>query len=155
MPFLSPQNPDIVVRKGHIHEVVGLYPSIPEFESPHPAATYEARLFSAPRYLMLVACIDDEIVGFKVGYERQSDGSFYSWMGGVAQQHRRRGVAQTLADHMETWAQKQGYQRIRFKTRNSHRAMLLFGIQQGFQIVEVEKRDEIGEYRILLEKELR
>ena len=33
-------------------------------------------------------------IGFKVGYER--DGYFYSWMGGVLSDYRKKGVAQNL-----------------------------------------------------------
>ena len=93
-------------------------------------------------------------VGFKTGYQRDADGSFYSWMGGVAELYRRHGIALQLAQTMEHWAIENGYHTLRFTTRNRHRAMLLFALSNGFFITGVSPREALEEYRIYLEKRL-
>ncbi|MBC7921930.1 MAG: GNAT family N-acetyltransferase [Ferruginibacter sp.] len=144
----------IEVRPGSIGDILAVYPDIPELQRPPGADEYRKRLFGAPKHLLLVAYAGSEPVGFKAGYEREPDGSFYSWMGGVAHPHRRRGIAYQLARAMETWAMAQGYRALRCKTRNAHKPMLLFALSNGFDIVGVEPRDSVGAHRITLEKKL-
>lgn len=139
------------IKEADIETVVALSQQIPEFTQPHGREEYYKRLTGVP-HLLLVAYIENKPVAFKVGYERA--GIFYSWMGGVLPAYRRLGIAQALADAQENWAKAQGYPHITFKTRNSHRGMLLFAIQNGFQIISVEQRERIQDYRILLRKVL-
>lgn len=141
----------ISITEGTIDMVVELSQQIPEFVNPHGAAVYQARLSKAP-HLILVAFIAQKAVGFKVGYERE--GYFYSWMGGVLPAYRKLGIAQKLADAQENWARSKGYPSVTFKTRNHHKAMLLFAIKNGFDIIGVETRDVPAEHRILLQKKL-
>jgi GNAT superfamily N-acetyltransferase len=75
-------------------------------------------------------------------------------MGGVLPEFRRHHIANQLADAQEKWAKENGYTAITFRTRNRHKAMLLFSIKNGFQIIGVEPRETIDEYRILLRKNL-
>ncbi len=144
----------ITIREGNIEEVLSLYPFIPEFGQPPAREMYEQRLFKARHHLILIAYDQNTPVGFKVGYERDADGSFYSWMGGVAQSHRRFGIAQLLLEAMELWAKERGYHVLRFKTRNYLKPMLIFGLKNGFHIYELEPQPELKDYRILLQKEL-
>jgi ribosomal protein S18 acetylase RimI-like enzyme len=136
------------IKKGTIKTVVELSRQIPEFSKPHDEEEYEKRLKNTP-HLVLVA-YDAAPIGFKVGYERE--GNFYSWMGGVLPNYRNKGVAQQLADEQEAWAKQHNYPHVTFKTRNHHRAMLLFALKNGFQIIGFEKRADIAENRILLRK---
>ncbi len=137
------------IKKGTIETVVQLSKMIPEFSAPHGAKEYEKRLKSVP-HLILIAFDNSNPIGFKVGYER--DGYFYSWMGGVLPAYRKMGVAQQLANKQETWAKQHNYPHITFKTRNHHRAMLMFALKNGFQIIGFKKRSNISENRILLRK---
>lgn len=139
------------IKEGTIDTVVALSQQIPEFKNPHGAAEYAKRLAGIP-HLILVLFIDNQPVGFKVGYER--DGSFYSWMGGVLPKYRRLGVAQALADQQVKWAQQQGYTHLTFKTRNSHKSMLIFALKNGFDIIGFSERNPVAENRILLRKQL-
>lgn len=142
-----------IIREASIEEVVQLSTQIPEFITPHGVAEYHKRLANVPA-LVLVAYDDKAPVGFKVGYEREKDGSFYSWMGAILPSYRGQGVAKLLATRQEAWAASQGYQCIRFKTRNRLKAMLLFSLKNGFNIVDIEPKPTVGEHRIILEKEL-
>jgi GNAT superfamily N-acetyltransferase len=146
--------PTITIGPGTLDEVLALYPYIPELVNPHGREEYERRFQAAPAHLILVAREGAQPVGFKVGYEREADGSFYSWMGGVARTYRRQGVAQRLAGAMERWVRQQGYRALKFTTRNHHRAMLSFAIDQGFDIYAVEPRATLAEYRVKLVKSL-
>lgn len=142
----------ILVRTGSIAEVVAMSTQIPEFNNPHQVEEYEKRLKGVPA-LVQVAEYDGKIAGFKVGYA-QGEQLFYSWMGAVLPEFRQFGVAKALAVAQEKWAREQGFTRIQFKTRNRLKAMLHFGLSNGFDIIAVEPRDTVSEYRILLEKML-
>jgi GNAT superfamily N-acetyltransferase len=138
---------------GTIEEAIALSGQIPEFDNPHKEEEYTKRLHEK-KHLIAIAYIEGRAVGFKVGYEKENDGSFYSWMGGVLPAYRKHHVAKQLAGVQEAWAKENGYRKIRFKTRNRHKAMLLFALKNGFQIMAVEPTGAIPEYRILLEKDL-
>lgn len=142
----------MTIKQADIATAVQLSKQIPEFQNPYEAEVYETKLANVP-HLILVAYDDGKPVGFKVGYEREK-GSFYSWMGAVLPSHRRKGVAQRLAEVQENWAREKGYPFITFKTRNYLKAMLTFGINNGFNIFKIEERETIGQYRIWLRKQL-
>jgi hypothetical protein len=88
---------DITIRQGSIGEVVALSRQVPELTDPYGEAVYREKLAGKP-HLILVACEGLFPVGFKVGYQREADGSFYSWMGGVLPDFRRRHAARLLAE---------------------------------------------------------
>lgn len=139
------------IREGTIEEAVWISAQLPEFVAPYPASAYRERLAGVP-HLILLACVGGQAAGFKVGYELE--GSFYSWMGGVLPDYRRRGVARALASEQESWAKQRGYSRLLMKSRNEHRAMLIFALSNGFSISSVEKRPVLSANRIWLEKVL-
>ncbi|MCI5083840.1 MAG: GNAT family N-acetyltransferase [Saprospiraceae bacterium] len=140
------------IRKGSIAEAVAVSRKVPELIDPHGVAVYEERLAGKPN-LVLIAEVEGQLAGFKVGYER--DGYFYSWMGGVVPGFRQIGIAQALADEQEAWARQHNYPHITFKTRNQHRGMLLFAIKNGFKIIGFKEREHVDVHRILLRKTLK
>ncbi len=144
---------DITIKKGSIPDVVKLSMQIPEFHEPHQQNEYRSRLEGTP-HLIAIAFFKNEPIGFKVGYQRENDGSFYSWMGGILPDFRRMGVARLLADYQENWARKQGYRAIKMKTRNRLKPMLYFALGNGFNIVKVDLKESVEENRIHLEKQL-
>ena len=70
------------IRKGRIEEVVTLSHFIPEFEGIYEIEEFRRRFEGVP-HLILISEIAGRLAGFKVGYEREEDGTFYSWLGGV------------------------------------------------------------------------
>jgi GNAT superfamily N-acetyltransferase len=144
---------DISIREGSIGEVVSLSRQVPELTDPYGESVYREKLAGKP-HLILIACEGLFPVGFKVGYQREEDRSFYSWMGGVMPDYRRKHVAQLLSEAQERWASQHGYNRIVCKTRNRHRAMLLFALKNGFRITAVDPQPDAEENRIWLEKVL-
>ncbi|MEM1358597.1 MAG: GNAT family N-acetyltransferase [Bacteroidota bacterium] len=139
------------VQFDEIKELVDLSDQVPELHAPYRASEYERRLTGVP-HLMLLAEVNGAAAGFKVGYERE--GFWYSWMGGVHPDYRRRGIARQLANVQDAWAQREGYPHVTFKTLNRHRNMLRFALERGFNIIRVEERETVAEYRIWLRKSL-
>jgi len=145
---------NVTIRVGTIAECVAISKQIPEFvNGNYEEKTYEERLFNT-RFLILVALDQETPVGFKVGYERDADGSFYTWLGGVLPAYRKLHIAQRLADQQEEWVIKEGFDTIVLKTRNCFKAMLVFALKNGFCIEKVEPKENIDNYRITLRKKL-
>jgi len=144
---------DYQIRQGSIAEAVAISLQIPEFVQPYQESIYEARLTGVP-HLILIAESQGKGIGFKVGYDRDKDGSFYSWMGGVLPNFRKKNVALRLAEHQETWAREQEFGSIRFKTRNRLKGMQIFALSRGFDIIGLFPAEKLAEYRILMEKQL-
>lgn len=143
--------PDIQIKQGDIQTVLQVSGQIPEFIDPHGVEEYQKRLSDVPA-LILIAWVNSIPAAFKVGYER--DDYFYSWMGGVLPQYRKMQLATRLAEAQETWAKEQGYPHVTFKTRNRLKPMLIFALQRGFNIIGFEKKEQVGEHRIILRKKL-
>jgi len=142
----------IKVRQGTFRECVALSKRIPEFNPPYKIDEYKKRCND--KYLALNAIIDERQVGFKIGYDRFNDGSFYSWMGGVLPEFRRKGIASSLADFQENWALENGFQSISLKTRKKHKGMIAFSLNRGFIITEEIQMGPDEETRIWMKKEL-
>ena len=142
----------ILIRPGNFQECIALSRKIPEFDSPYDMTEYEKRC--AEGHILLNAFVGQKPAGFKVGYDRFKDGSFYSWMGGVLPQYRKQGVASSLANNQEEWTREKGFSSIRLKTWKRHQAMLKFCIQRGFTIIKKIPKNFDSESRIWLEKQL-
>lgn len=142
----------IKIKIGRLEDAVDLAHQIPEFDNPYNIDEYKKRLLSD--HLVLTAHIENEIVGFKIGYDRFNDGSFYSWMGGVLPENRNQSIAEMLADYQENWAKINGYASIRLKTRKKHEAMLSFSKKRGFVITKEIAKIPKEESRTWMEKQL-
>jgi len=145
---------NVIIREGTITECIKISKNIPEFSNNiYEEIDYRQRLFNK-QYLILVAVNHQEIIGFKIGYDRFQDGSFYSWLGGILPAYRKDGIALRLAMEQENWALKRGFQSIVLKTRNRFRNMLIFALKNGFSIEDIEIKENIDDNRIILRKNL-
>ena len=100
----------------------------------------------------LLAKVDGQAVGYKVGYKLNPE-LFYSWIGGVTPPFRGQGVARLLMAEQHQLLKEAGFKRVRTKTRNEFRSMLLLNIKMGFDITDTYTAP--GEtLRIVLEKDL-
>lgn len=142
----------VITRHATFEEIHALYQQIPEFGGLHNLADLQQRVGPSACHL-LIAEIGGQPAGFKLGYQTQEK-VFYSWLGGVLPAFRRHGVARALLAEQERWAQAQGYRQMRVKTRNRFQAMLMMLIGYHYQIVQLEKKGEVADYRLLLEKTL-
>ena len=139
------------IKKGSFEECVKLSKIIPEFDSPYEINEYKKRCCGI-HHLTLIANMNDMPVGFKIGYDRYKDGSFYSWMGGVIPKFRRNGVARQLANCQESWAKDNSYSYIQMKTRKKHKSMIKFLLKRGFLIKDKIPMENLLETRIIMEK---
>jgi GNAT superfamily N-acetyltransferase len=105
------------------------------------------------KFHLAIAYIEDQPVGFKIGYARNPD-EFYSWLGGVLPEFRGLGIASDLMATQHEWCQKQGYSKISTKTQNRFKPMLILNIKNGFEIIGTEPSDKDG-MKILMEKKIK
>lgn len=110
------------------------------------------KLEQKKRLLVILAIDNEEVAGFKLGYEHP-DGVFYSWLGGVHPAYQRRGIAAACMQLQHDWCRAQGYTRVRTYGRNEKRAMLLVNIKAGFDIIETFV-DAKGRHKIVFEKNI-
>ncbi|MGN4124991.1 GNAT family N-acetyltransferase [Lysinibacillus sphaericus] len=110
------------------------------------------KLESKTGLLCLFAVEQDEIIGFKLGYEHP-DGVFYSWLGGVHERMRGQGIASQLMKKQHDRLQLLGYKKVRTYGRNTKKAMLITNIKHEFDIVSTFV-DEKGRHKIIFEKSL-
>ena len=113
---------------------------------------FNQRMSDSKRLLTILALYQNEIVGFKIGYETVQK-TFYSWIGGVDVRFRKHGIAAELMKRQHDWCARSGYEIIRTKTKNSFKAMLILNLKSGFDIIEVYS-DINNEIKIILEKNL-
>ncbi|NKC01056.1 MAG: GNAT family N-acetyltransferase [Pseudomonadales bacterium] len=117
-------------------EVVRAYlEQVPELNLDFTYAEADAVL--AHKGSLFVGYVDDQPAGFKAGYDRYKDGSYYSWLGGVFPDFRRQQVAQKLLDAQEAWVRNQGYTAIYVKTRNRFVGMRIFLAKNGYDLVGI------------------
>lgn len=100
----------------------------------------------------VIALDGEDVIGFKLGYSDRP-GRFYSWIGGVAPEHRRRGIAAELMRRQHQRCAAKGYTRIRTHTTNDHKPMLLLNIRSGFDIIGVTAAPGRG-LRVVMERAL-
>lgn len=140
------------VRQGSLGEARQVFNRVPEFDSSQDDE-FAQRLGQAES-CVLVAEVASELVGFKMGYDRYGDGSFYSWLGGVVPEHRKSGVALLLLREQESWAKANGYQRIYVKTRNAFVGMRVLLAKSGYELLQVNATTLLADARLLHVKEL-
>ncbi len=103
--------------------------------------------------VVIALCYDNtKLVAFKIGY-RYNDTTLYSWVGGVLPSHRRLGIAQELASMQHTFAKEQGYKKLRTKSMNRFKPMMILNLKNGFDITKVYTND-IGQTKVIFEKDL-
>ena len=102
------------------------------------------------KILFTLGLESDVVVGYKIGYELESD-CFYSWLGGVDENHRNKGIASKLMNQQHLYLKEKGYKIVQTKTKNKWRNMLILNIKNGFDVIGTYT-DSNGEPKIILEK---
>ncbi|MCW8331092.1 GNAT family N-acetyltransferase [Photobacterium sp. SDRW27] len=134
------------IRQASMAEAAEVLARIGEFAKSADEAALQVRL-KGKQPLILVAEQGGQLIGVKIGY-RLSETCFYSWLGGVAPEGRRGGVAQALLEAQESWVIEQGFEELRVKSRNRFPAMLRLLLRNGYLIEHMEKKDGIEDFRL-------
>ncbi len=103
-----------------------------------------ARVNEKQKLLVILAYIDNELAGFKIGYEKNR-GTFFSWLGAVFPKHQRKGVARALLCYQHKSCTKNNYNEIQTETQGTNANMLVLNLQEGFSIFgsHLGRNDEI------------
>lgn len=110
--------------------------------------------FDRDDLMMLLAYVDEEPVGFKIGY-KESRFVYYSAKGGVLPQVRRRGLARRMLYYMASGARQKGYVRFAYDTfPNRNPGMTILGLKEGFRVVKADFNSVYKDYRLRFEKKL-
>lgn len=136
-----------IPKQVQLEELLYLYATV--FEDAQLKFFIE-RIETKTQLLCLIAYDQKTPVGFKIGY-RYDETTFYSWVGGVLESHRKKGIAKTLASLQEKWAQENGFSKLRTKSMNRFKPMLILNLKNGFDIVQVYTNDS-GQTKIIFEK---
>jgi GNAT superfamily N-acetyltransferase len=140
-----------IVGPNEIELIADLYGHI--FRPARDSAFFRRRFQGRYNVLMLVASLDDNPVGFFVGFELKPT-VFFAWLYGVLPDQRRQGIASQLMEAVHAWATDHGYESIRFECHNQHRPMLHLAIAQTYDIVGIRWDPDRGENLVIFEKSL-
>ncbi|WP_232353634.1 GNAT family N-acetyltransferase [[Bacillus] enclensis] len=137
--------------------------SMPDGDTLHGILQLHKRIFGSgddlinkmkdkPRLLVMIAKLNENVIGYKVGYELDSR-TFYSWLGAVSADYGKHGIASRLLVLQHQLLIEYGYQIVQTKTMNKWRDMLILNIKHGFDVMETYT-DKKGRHKIVLEKKL-
>ena len=113
---------------------------------------FKKRIEEHVKLFSVLAYDDNILVGFKIGYS-YSENTFYSWIGGVKEEFRRKGIGCQLAFLQEQWVRHNGFTILRTKSMNRFKAMMISNLKNGFDIIKVYTNTK-GQTKIVFEKKL-
>ena len=132
-----------------LDEILVVYKAI--FED-YKLEFFTSRIHEKEDLLIILCHSKDKLVGFKIGY-KYNDNTFYSWVGGILPEYRRRGIAKKLAGKQEEIIKEKGYKKLRTKSMNSFKPMMILNLKNGFDVIQVYTNDS-GQTKIVFEKVL-
>lgn len=129
--------------------LIDLYSTV--FEDAH-IVFFIDRLKSKEQLCSAIAFQDEKPVGFKIGY-RYNETTFYSWVGGILPEFRQKGFAKKLAQRQEQWAKANQFLKLRTKSMNRYKPMMILNLKNGFNIISVYTNDS-DQTKVVFEKNL-
>jgi len=111
---------------------------------------FKKRLENTLGVYVVLAYTNLELVGFKIGYPYNNT-TFYSWVGGVKCNFRNKGIGQQLAKLQEQHAKDLGFAKLRTKSMNRFKAMMIMNLKNGFDIKKIYTNRK-GQTKIVFEK---
>ena len=100
---------------------------------PGPAIDHRWRLSRMPDASVFVAHEGEQLMAFKAGYAI-TEHRYYSWLGGVHPDGRRRGIATRLAQAQHRWLAERGYATVETASRAENQAMARLNLELGFRV---------------------
>lgn len=113
---------------------------------------FKQRILEHPKLFSVLAYHNDQLIGFKVGYP-YNEKNFYSWIGGVFSKYRQQGIGTQMLKIQEKFARIKGFKKLRTKSMNTYKAMLILNLKTGFDITNVYTNTK-GQTKIVFEKYL-
>ncbi len=113
---------------------------------------FKTRFNEHPEVISVLVYHKNKLIGFKIGYPYDED-TFYSWIGGVLSDFRQKGIAENLAKQLELAARSLGFRKLRTKSMNKFKPMMILNLKRGFDIVSIYT-NEAGQTKIIFEKEI-
>lgn len=110
------------------------------------------RLHTKEALISLMAYENMNPVGFKIGY-RYDPTTFYSWIGGVLKPFRKQGIGAELARLQEQKVREKNYTKLRTKSMNKYKSMMILNLKNGFDIVKIYT-NKTGQTKLIFEKNL-
>lgn len=114
-------------------------------------ASFERRFLGRHNPLILAAQLDEEAVGFFLGFELKPT-VFFAWLYGVLPDFCRQGIATQLHEAAQAWAKDNDYISVRMECHNQHRPMLHLAIEQQYDIVGIRWDPDRADNLVILEK---
>lgn len=143
----------VTVNKVRINTAIAVHKQVSEFDKNYLDHFFEQRLVGR-KHLITVAYLGKNPAGYMISYDDR-DGSVYCWMAGVIPEFRRNCALHAMMGFLENWALKNGFSKVKIKTRNKWRGMLTYLVKNGFLFTKVDGYEDVGENRIYLEKDIR
>lgn len=140
-----------LIGPGDIAILVDIYSQV--FSPPRDAEFFERRFASRRNVTIMLAVVEENPVGFIIGYEMMPT-TYFCWLCGVVSDFRRAGIATQLMQGVEAWAADNRYALVRFECQNQHRPMLHTAITEGFDLVGIRYDTGTGANVVIFEKEL-
>ncbi len=97
---------------------------------------FKQRIDVQLKALYILAYNGKSLIGFKIGYPYNAH-TFYSWVGGVHPKFRNQGIAKQLAKIQEDCAKSKGFTKLRTKSMNQFKPMMILNLKNGFDIVNI------------------
>ncbi|MEK6799093.1 MAG: GNAT family N-acetyltransferase [Planctomycetota bacterium] len=140
----------IPVGPGEIDLVANLYNEV--FSPRQSEEFFRRRFMGRHNVTMMVAVVEDQHVGFIVGFELMPT-TFFCWVCGVLPDFRRAGIATQLIQAQHAWAHDHGYGTVRFECNNQHRPMLHVAIREGYDLVGIRWDTASGANVVIFERD--
>jgi GNAT superfamily N-acetyltransferase len=142
----------VAVGPGEMGLIADLYNQV--FSPTRDEEYFRRRFHGRYNVSLFVALLDNQHVGFSIGYEL-NPWTYYCWLTGVLPDARRLGVATQLVQAQEAFAADHEYSIVRFECQNQHRPMLHLAISQGYDLVGIRWDTTSAANLAVFEKDLR
>lgn len=136
-----------------VKHAYSVFKNIPEFSQYLTLEQMLSRIGES-KCLSLIFLANDKPVGFKLGYEINSN-EFYSWLGGVEPEFRSRGIAHRLLLEQEKWVIENGYKELSVKSMNRFPEMMCMLLSNGYIISGITPNESANKSKIHFIKKIR